>query len=188
MAHAHAASWDSSGQGASRWGHWAPQILIAAIAATVLLAVRPLPVDNPLAALSPLLLVVVVVITWFQMRRHDRGLCELCVRAMPLNPSESAARYRRRLALAHAGSHRRVLVAYLAVLLGSDLLVAVAPSALQRPALMLWAAVQSTLVYLVLSHVTHRRLQPWCVQCGGRGDGPDDVVAPTPEPSDSLGR
>lgn len=187
MAHSHAASWGRA-SGAGRWGHWAPQILIAAILASVVLAVVPMPTGNPLTALSPALLVVVVVATWVQMRRHDRSLCEYCVAAMPLNPSAEAQRFHRRLALVHQGTNRRAVVAYLVVLLGADLSLALAPAGLFRPAVIVWACVQSTLIYLVLSHVTHRRLQPWCSQCGGGGGGRGDVGAPDPVPFDSRTR
>jgi hypothetical protein len=49
----------------------------------------------------------------------------------------------------------------------------------------LWAAVQSTMVYLMLAYGTHRRLQPWCPQCGGRGDDRQDADAPDPLPTGS---
>lgn len=169
--------------GAGRWGHWAPQILIAAVVTTVGLTLVPLPPSNPVAAVTPILMVAMVLATWVQMRRHDRALCELCVAAMPLNPSEAARTYERRLALAHLGSNRRVLVGYLAVLLGADLSVAVVPAAWLDAAVVVWVCVQSTLIYLVLSHVTHRRLQPWCTRCGGGGGG--GVGAPDPLPVDS---
>ncbi|MCY7395068.1 MAG: hypothetical protein LH468_02765 [Nocardioides sp.] len=183
MAHTHAAAW---GPGSGRWGHWAPQILIVAIGMTIVLGVAPMPPGNVLTPLSPVLLLAVVIATWVQMRRHDRSLCEYCVAAMPLNPSASAQRYARRLALVHQGSNRGAVAAYLAVLLAANLALAVAPAALVRPALCLWVLAQSSLVYLVLSHVTHRRLQPWCARCGGGGEGRDDIDSPGPLPVDSL--
>lgn len=184
MADTHAAGWGPGpGDGSRRWGHWAPQVLIGAIAATVLLAVAPMPTGNPLTALTPLLLLGVVIATWVQMRRHDRTLCEHCMAAMPLNPSLSAQRYERRLALAHLGQQPAAVLGYLAILLGADLAVAVAPDAVLHPVLALWACTQLSLVYLVLSHVTHRRLQPWCARCGGGGG--EDVQAPEPAPFDS---
>lgn len=137
--------------------------------------------------LSPVLLVGVVIATWVKMRRHDRGLCEHCVKSMPLNPSESAQRYRRRLTTAHLGARKGIVVGYLLVLLSADLLLVLAPQPLLQAAFVLWAAIQSSLIYVVLSHVTHRRLQPWCTECGG-GGGRDDVDSRNPVPSDSGAR
>lgn len=184
MAQTHASAWGPD-PSAGRWGHWAPQILIASIGATVLLGVVPMPRDSLLAPLTPLLLLAVVITTWVQLRRHDRTLCEHCMASMPLNPSASAQRYARRLALVHHGSRPRVIAVYLLVLLGANVALAAAPEALMRPAMVLWVLAQSSLVYLVLSHVTHRRLQPWCVQCGGGGEGRDDVHSSGPLPMGS---
>ncbi len=170
--------------GASLWGHWAPQVLVVAVVATIGLTVAPLPPGSSVAALTPVLMVATVLATWVQMRRHDRALCEFCVAAMPLNPSEAARRYDRRLALAHLGGNRRALLGYLAVLVGADLAVAVAPTTAMHAVVLVWACVQSTLIYLILSHVTHRRLQPWCRRCrsGGGGDGAESL---DPSPVDS---
>lgn len=184
MAYTHASmAWGPEPR-ASRWGHHAPQLLIAAVASTVALGVLP-PAPGLLAALLPALLLTAIVATWVQMRRHDRGLCELCMASMPLDPSLSAERYRRRLALAHLGERPRAVVLYLVALVATDLALVVVPPSMSAPALVLWACMQSSLVYLVLSHVTHRRLQPWCAQCGGGGEGRDDVGSQGPLPVDS---
>ena len=186
MAHSHAASW-AGGQSAGRWGHWAPQILVVAIVTSVVLVVRPLPYDNPAAVLAPFLLIAGVLATWVQLRRHDRSLCELCMAAMPLNPSADAQRFRRRLAMAHLGTVRRALMAYVLVIVTFDLLLVLVPASLLPVASYAWAGVQSTLIYLVLAHSTHRRLQPWCPRCGDEGGG-DGMEAPDPVPVDSQGR
>jgi hypothetical protein len=184
MADTHAMDW-AYRPSAGRWGHWAPQILIAAILTSVVMVIRPLPPSSPLALASPALLVAAVVATWVQMRRHDRSLCELCMAAMPLNASATAHRYRRRLAVAHLGSERRAVLAYLGFLVAFDLLLVLVPPDLVRPASYLWAAMQSTLIYLVLAHSTHRRLQPWCATCRADDGGGSPVGAPDPRPSGS---
>ena len=76
---------------------------------------------------------------------------------------------------------------YLLVLVAFDFLLVIVPPELLRPASYLWAAVQSTLIYLVLAHSTHRRLQPWCSRCreDGGGSGAD---VPDPLPIDSRSR
>jgi hypothetical protein len=148
------------------------------------MVVRPLPPSSPAALAAPILLVAAVVATWVQMRRHDRTLCELCMAAMPLNPSADAQRLRRRLAVAHLGSERRAVVAYLLVLVAFDLLLVIVPPEALTYASYLWAAVQSTLIYLVLAHSAHRRLQPWCPGCRD-GGGDSGIGAPDPLPIDS---
>jgi hypothetical protein len=170
--------------GGGRLGHYAPEVLVGVIVASIGLTVRPPAYETVWGPLAPILLIGIVVMAWLQMRQHDRSLCERCIGSMPLNPSESAQRYRRRLAVVHLGSERRAIVAYLGFLLVANLTLAVAPLALTRPATALWALAQSTLIYVVLSHTTHRRLQPWCTQCDGGGDG-DQTDAPDPLPVDS---
>lgn len=170
---------------ANRWGHWGAQVLIGANLAAIALVLKPLPYDNPIAVIAPIALFLLVVASWLLMRQHDRRLCENCMSSMPLNASEVAARYRRRFAVAHLASDPRVVVAYLVVLivsnpslLGSDLL----PGTLAQ---YVWATIQSTIIYLVLSYSTHRKLQPWCPRCNGGGGDGDDVDAPDPVPSGS---
>jgi hypothetical protein len=170
---------------ARRWGHWGSQLLIAAILVTIANVLMPLPYDSAGAALVPVLLVLMVLASWLLMREHDRRLCEDCMRSLPLNPALDAARFRRRLMLAHLAADRRVVVGYLLVLLASNLVLdaRLVPHELGRP---LWAVVQSTMVYLVLAYSTHRRLQPWCRQCGGGGEDRQDMDAPDPLPRGSL--
>ena len=169
---------------AHRWGHWGSQVLIAAILVTIANVLRPLRYDSPAAALVPVLLVLMVLASWLLMRQHDRRLCEDCMRSLPLDPAQDAVRFRRRLMLAHLASDRRLALGYVLLLLASNLVLieSLVPSELGRP---LWAAVQSTMVYLVLAYNTHRRLQPWCRQCGGGGDDSQDADAPVPLPTGS---
>ena len=168
---------------ARRWGHWGSQVLIAAILVSIAIVLRPLPYDSPEAALVPVLLVLVVLASWLLMRQHDRRLCEDCMRSLPLDPAQDAARFRRRLRLAHLVADRRLVVGYLLLLLASNLLLveSLVPAELGR---LLWGAVQSTMIYLVLAYNTHRRLQPWCRQCGGGGDDSQED-APVPLPTGS---
>ena len=167
---------------ANRWGHWGAQLLIGAILATIALVLKPLPYDNPIATMAPIALFLLVVASWLLMRQHDRRLCENCIASMPLNASELAARYRRRLTVAHLGSNLRVVIPYFVVLIGSNFFLLgsnLLPGTLGEYT---WAAIQSTMIYLVLAYSTHRKLQPWCPQCNGGGDGVD---APDPVPSGS---
>lgn len=172
---------------ADRVGHWGPQILIGSILATIALVIRPLPYDSPAATLLPVCLFVLVIGSWLLMRHHDRRLCERCLSSMPLNAAEVAARHHRRLAVTHLGSDRRLVIGYLAVLIGSNVLLAEATVLPGRLGAYLWAAIQATMIYLVLSYSTHRRLQPWCARCNGRGGGErEDSDAPQPQPSGSA--
>ena len=153
---------------ARSWGHRAPQLLSAAILAAIALGIRPL-TPTPLTMLTSLALLAFVVVTWLLMRQHDRQLCERCAASMPLNAAEHAARFNRRFWLAHAGSNPRVLVPYLLVLIGSNFLTS-------SPGRIVWAVVQSSMIYLIMAHSTHRKLQPWCPQCSGGGGGQDHKV------------
>jgi hypothetical protein len=158
----------------ARWGHFAPELLIGSIGAVILLGLHP--VYGPMALTASLALVSFVLVSWLLMRRHDRALCEQCVASMPLNPSELAVRYRRRFWMSHAGAEPRFTVPYLAVLIGSNF----AAGTIGRLG---WAIVQSSMVYLILSYTTHRRLQPWCPWCREGGGGSDDRDPTTPDPS-----
>ena len=151
------------------WGHRAPQLLSVAILGAIALGMRPL-TPTPLTLLTALTLLVFVIVTWLFMRQHDRQLCERCAASMPLNAAECAARFGRRFRLAHAGSNPRVMIPYLVVLVGSNFLT----GSLGRIG---WALVQSSMIYLIMAHSSHRKLQPWCPQCFGGGTGERDQVS-----------
>ncbi|MDQ2837558.1 MAG: hypothetical protein M3Y42_15600 [Actinomycetota bacterium] len=155
-----------------RWGHFAPQLLSAAILTAIALGIRPI-TPSPLTVLASLSLLVFVVMTWLLMRQHDRRLCESCAASMPLNAAEHAARYQRRFWLAHAGSNWRLVVPYLIVLIGSNFLTS-------TPGRLCWAVVQSSMIYLILAYGSHRKLQPWCPWCSGGGGGSEEEV-PDPD-------
>lgn len=159
---------------AQRLGHNASAMLIIAIGAVIVVGLHPLP--GIFGLTGALALIVVVLMSWLAMRRHDRRLCEQCVAAMPLNPSEQAARYRRRFWTAHSFSEPRYLVPYLVVLIGSNF----ATSPAGRIG---WAIVQSSMLYLIMSQATHRRLQPWCPWCrdGGGGEHVKDTPPLLPD-------
>ncbi len=170
------------GPSASRWGHWSPHLLVGAIVTSIALGLRPLPA-TPVALLAPVLVVGIVLASWVAMRKHDRSLCERCMAAMPLNPSETAARCRRRFVVVHLGSDQRALAAYMLVLVASNLFLLIpGPGLVQTLGGYAWASVQVTLIYLVVCYTTHRRLQPWCPECEGGGPGDDERMS-NPAPS-----
>lgn len=157
------------------WGHFAPEVLCATIVAAVVLGVRP--PSGALTVTLPVALMTLVVASWLMMRRHDRRLCEQCMASMPLNAAERALRYQRRFWLSHAGTEPRFLVPYFVVLVGSNFF----PGTWGR---IVWALIQCTMVYLIMSHVTHRRFQPWCPWCSSGGGGSEhdtDVTPPLPD-------
>ncbi|MDT4938238.1 MAG: hypothetical protein QOG80_1909 [Pseudonocardiales bacterium] len=163
-----------------RWGHYSPELLIASIGLAIVLAF------NPVGGLSgvavPVGLMAFIVATWLMMRRHDRTLCERCMASMPLNPAEQANRYTRRFWMAHTGSERRFMIPYLIVLIASNF-------AMSTPGRIFWATMQASMIFLILSYSTHRRLQPWCPWCsdGGGGSRHDvDPVTPDPVPGSRL--
>ena len=156
----------------TRWGHYAPEMLMASVGAVI--AMNLVPPNGALLLAAPIGLLLFVIATWMLMRAHDRRLCEHCVASMPLNPSELATRYRRRFWLTHNGASAKYALPYLGVLIASNAI----PGSAGR---LVWALAQSTLIYLLASYTTHRRLQPWCPWCKGGGGGHDDEPA-TPEP------
>lgn len=145
-----------------RLGHHAAEVLILAVAAAIVLGLHPLP--GALSFTAPLAVVGVVVLAWVAMRRHDRRLCEACMAAMPLNPSEQATRYRKRFWTAHNASDPKFLIPYFAVLIGSNF----AATTVGRLG---WALVQSSMLWLLVSYASHRKLQPWCPWCSDDGGG-----------------
>src|SRR3954452_6523124 len=157
------------------WGHYAPEVLCASIFAAILVGLRPPPGLLALT-LAPSLMALVIA-SWLLMRRHDRRLCEQCAAAMPLNAAEKSVGFQRRFWVTHAGAEPRYLVPYLAVLIGSNFF----PGTWGRIA---WAVIQCSMIYLIMSHVTHRRFQPWCPWCsnGGGGSEVGDDVTPPPLP------
>jgi len=174
---AHSVSFSFSGDGdrgrlSSGWGHYAPQLLSVSIVAVIALACQPYAFGSA-AVLAAGLLLVFVLLTWARMREHDRRLCEHCVRSMPLNAAEAAARYQRRFWLAHSGSRPRYLIPYLVVLIGSNFLTTTTAGRIG------WAVIQSSMIYLILAYSSHRTLQPWCPWCSDGGGG-SEVEDPTP--------
>lgn len=155
---------------AAIWGHYASEVLIVSIAGTIMIALYPPP--GLLALTLPITLFSVVIASWVLMRRHDRRLCENCMSAMPLNPSQEAARVSKRFWMAHTGSEPRFLVPYLVVVIGSSF-------AFSTIGAVPWAMIQMSMIYLVLSNSTHRRLQPWCPWCS-QGGGGSEVETPDP--------
>jgi hypothetical protein len=160
---------------AARLGHHATGLLVASIAGAIVLGLHPL--SGILEFTVPAALFAFVIASWLMMRNHDRRLCEPCMAAMPLNPSQQAVKYKRRFWMAHAGSEPRFLIPYVAVLVGSNFFT----GTIGRIA---WAVIQMSMVYLILSQSSHRRLQPWCPWCRGGGGGEEVDVTPPVIPHD----
>lgn len=170
-------TYPGSGRLVGWWGHCAPQSLMVAIFAVILLKLRP--VEDPFLNLTVAVsLMAFILSTWLVMRRHDRGLCEHCMASMPLNPSAMAVRYKRRFWLTHTGSEMRFVIPYLVVLIGLGF-------ATTPIGVIAWTIAQTTMIYAILAYATHRRLQPWCPWCREGGGGADEeAVTPDPVPSD----
>jgi hypothetical protein len=162
---------------ASTWGHVAPDVLCLTILAAIVVALRPPP--GALGLTVPLSLMALVVVSWLMMRRHDRRLCEACAASMPLNVAQQAVYYGRRFWVAHTGMERRFLVPYVVVLIGSNFF----PGTWGR---VVWVIMQCSMIYLIKSHVSHRRYQPWCPWCSNGGGGSErDQDAPPPSLPDN---
>jgi hypothetical protein len=145
-------------------------MLIGAIVAVVLVPVLPLP--GLFTFTVPVALFGLVIVAFLLMREHDRRLCEMCMGSMPLNAAERASQYQLRFWLAHSATDPRIVAPYMVVLIGSNFVIAIITQ-------VGWAAIQLTMVYLVLAYSTHRKLQPWCPWCS-EGGGGSHVEDPTP--------
>jgi hypothetical protein len=150
-------------------------MLMASIVAVVAIGIYPLP--GVFMFTVPIALFGIVLFSWLLMRQHDRRLCEKCVMSMPLNPAEQAQRLKRRFWMAHTGSEPRFLVPYLVVLIASNFATTTAGRAS-------WAVIQLSMVYLIMSNSTHRRLQPWCPWCSDGGGGEEVDETPPVLPHD----
>jgi hypothetical protein len=150
-------------------------MLSAAIVAVV--AIQAVPMQPLLALTVSVTLFAFVLLCWLLLREHDRRLCEQCASEIPLNPAEQAKKQRRRFWMAHTGSEPRFLVPYVVVLISSNF----ATSTIGRVG---WAAIQLSMVYLIVSQSTHRKLQPWCPWCSGGGGGEDVDETPPVLPHD----
>ena len=185
MSHAFGNDWATPA--ASRWGHAGPSIFVGIISSMALLAVLPVPYPPGGKPLVSLTFIVLMLVTFVEMRKHDRGLCERCAADFPLNPAQDAETHSRRLATVHLMADKRIARWYLVAILVACLLPIFVPEMLQLPARALWLASLASLVYVVQSGVTHRRLQPWCPQCGNQG-GEEQVDTPEPMPMGGLSR
>jgi hypothetical protein len=161
-------------------GHHANEILIVAIVAVVAVGFFPLP--GLFTFTIPVAMFGVVLLSWVLMRSHDRRLCEQCLLSMPLNPSEKAVSYKRRFWMAHTGSEPRFLIPYLVVLISSNFATTTTIGKIG------WALIQLSMVYLIMSQSTHRKLQPWCPWCsdGGGGSEVDDPAPVVPNDDKQL--
>lgn len=160
-------------------GHYATEMLIGAIVAVVLVPVLPLP--GLFTVTVPLALFGLVIVAFLLMREHDRRLCEMCMLSMPLNAAERASHFQLRFWLAHSATDARIIGPYMVVLIGSNFAIGIITQ-------YGWAAIQLTMVYLVLAYSTHRKLQPWCPWCseGGGGSHVEDSSPVLPQDDRQL--
>ena len=75
----------------------------------------------------------------------------------------------------------RPAVPYLLVLISSNFLTSL-------PGRTVWGLVQASMIYLILAHASHRKLQPWCPWCSDGGGGEDVDETPPVLPQDDRER
>jgi O-antigen/teichoic acid export membrane protein len=153
-----------------RTGHHAPSLLVAVVVALVVLTLVP-----ALAYWQALFgLLVFAVFLAYALLKHNRGLCEHCAAALPLDAPAVAGRYRMRFRVVHLFERKALAVGYLVAVVAASFLY-------EHPAgKFAWAAAQASLGYLLIVYVTHQRLQPWCPEC--RAGGEEQVTPSTPAP------
>jgi hypothetical protein len=154
-------------------GHYAPRILATLLGLLILGSLLPVVPPDLAWQLMAVVLAAAVPLA-LAMVAHGRHLCERCIASLPLDASTVASRYALRFRVAHLFERRLFAGGYLAAIAGSSLLYA---HPVGRYG---WAAVQASLVYLLLVYVTHQRLQPWCPHCRNGGDERTAPTAPTP--------
>jgi hypothetical protein len=159
-------------------GHYAPWLLAVLVGSLVVLTLVPAAASYvPWQAMAMLLVVVgYLAVT---LLAHNRRLCERCIASLPLDASTVAGRYAVRFRVAHLFERKLFAVCYLGTVAGSSLLAA---HPVGRYG---WAAVEASLVYLLLAYVTHQRLQPWCPHCRNGGE---ELMAPTTPTPVTTGR
>lgn len=172
---------------ASRWGHAGPSVFVGIIGSMAVMAILPVPYPPGGKPLVSFAFIALMLVTYVEMRKHDRSLCERCMADFPLNPAEDAERYGRRLEIVHLMAEPHIARRYLVGILVVCLLPLFVPDPLRLPAMALWLASLVSLAYIVRSGQTHRKLQPWCPQCGPQG-GTDNVEAPEPMPMGGLSK
>jgi hypothetical protein len=168
------------GRAADALGHHATQLLIGAIVAVVLLPWLPL--SDVFTFTLPVALFGFVILCYWLMRQHDRRLCEACMLSMPLNAAERASRYQNRFWMAHNMSDVKFMGPSLIVLISSNF------ATTTTFGLWCWAAIQLSMIYLIQSYTTHRKLQPWCPWCseGGGGSHVEDLPPVLPHDDRQL--
>jgi hypothetical protein len=154
-------------------GHYAPWLLTVLVGALITATLVPAAVAwTPWQAL--LLAEAAVVLVALAMFAHNRRLCDRCLAAVPLDAPEVASKYGFRFRIAHLFERKLYAFGYLGLVVGSGVF-STHPIAKYG-----WAAVQASLVYLLLVYITHQRLQPWCPMCKHGGEEISAPTRPTP--------
>lgn len=145
-----------------RWGHYASFIMCIVLFTVIALVRIVFPITVVLGMGS--LLVGLVLVSWKFMRRHDRQLCEYCVKAMPLNAEKSADNNKLFLDLVHKSTV--LIVSYLGLLLVLDFMMM---SWNSNWMYVVWSVSHIPILAFMYAHMVHQRLQPWCRQCRNGG-------------------
>ncbi|MDT4989025.1 MAG: hypothetical protein QOI74_3119 [Micromonosporaceae bacterium] len=154
-------------------GHYAPGMLATLVGSLIVLTLVPA-ASSYVAWQVVMVVFAVVIFLALSILAHNRHLCERCIAAMPLDAATVAGRYAVRFRVAHLFERKLFALCYLTTVVGSALLY------FHPIARYGWAAVQASLIYLLLVYVTHQRLQPWCPHC--RNGGQEQTTPTTPSP------
>jgi hypothetical protein len=160
-----------------RLGHYANPVLLLAVAATVPLGFF----DNAPARIAGGLCTATVLAAIVLDFRHDAGLCERCIAAMPLNAPDRVRQSRTRAMLRIRHTPRRIGLVVLAVILVASFIP-----------LHGWHAgadgAFSSLIVVVFwaSLYVHRKVEPWCPWCHPRDDGGSEAWEPDGPPANRL--
>ncbi len=108
---------------------------------------------------------------------HDRRLCERCIRQMPLDITEQAAKHHRVLWMAH---RPRVILA----IMYADTAACFLLGSLSLDGYVKFPLASAYGLFLAYAYImaTHNRFRPWCPWCHPRGGGGHCQPDPEPDP------
>lgn len=157
-------------------GHYAKYLLLGIFASIVVLVCLPEALLQQMKSMFIVLLVPeLLVIGASQL--HGRHLCIRCMDETPLDPQQQVTRYKPVLKAFHVLFSKYGFIGFLVIagIMGVRILANSGP---EINVVVMFICIALT----GLIAAVHRRLEPWCPYCHGRGrdDGPD----PEPEPDD----
>jgi hypothetical protein len=161
-------------------GHYSRLVMMAAIVVT---GVTVFTGGAALLSVALACWAAYAVTARYERVAHAGMLCGRCVAATPLDPQAAITRWRPALSWFHSRWYQVDYLIFLGWWVIADLLA----GHLDWLSLAGDGAAYLVLTWGVLASHQHRRLHPWCPDCGW-GDGGDTEGAGAPDPAPSVSR